>query len=103
MIAFDAETKVFDIEVFSKHNIADLNSGITFILFSQEKPLGWKGINTKQTKNTEDIKAFSKPSQSSKMESFADVVNSFLSLNIFTKSFILDVRKSSENASSKQV
>ena len=50
MIAFDAETKVFDIEVFSKHNIADLNSGITFILFSQEKPLGWKGINTKQRK-----------------------------------------------------
>ena len=50
MIVFDAETKVLDTEVFSKHNIADLNSGITFILLSQEKPLGWKGINTKQRK-----------------------------------------------------
>ena len=37
------------------------------------------------------------------MESFADIVNGFLSLHIFTKSFIFDVRKSSENASSKQV
>ena len=40
MTVFDAETKVLDTEIFPQHNIADLNSGITFIaLFSQEKPL----------------------------------------------------------------
>ena len=47
MIVFDLETKVLDTEIFPQHNIADLNSGITFIaLFSQEKPLQWKEINT---------------------------------------------------------
>ena len=40
MTVYDVATKVLDTEKFSQHNIADLNSGITFIvLFSQEKPL----------------------------------------------------------------
>ena len=40
-------TKVLDTESFPQHNIASLISGITFIvLFSQEKPLRWKGIHT---------------------------------------------------------
>ena len=44
---FDAETEVFDKEIFPQHTIAELNSGIRFIvLFSQEKPLPRKEINT---------------------------------------------------------
>ena len=40
MLVYDMATKVFGIELFPHHNIADLNCGITFIvLFSQEKPL----------------------------------------------------------------
>ena len=40
MIVFDAEARVLDTEIFPQHTIADLNSGITFIvLFSQEKSL----------------------------------------------------------------
>ena len=47
MIVYDVATKELDTESFPQHAIADLNSGITFIvLFSQEKPLRWKGINT---------------------------------------------------------
>ena len=35
MIVYDVATKVFDAETFPQHTIADLNSGITFIvLFS---------------------------------------------------------------------
>ena len=38
MIVFDMATKVFDTEKFPQHAIADLNSGIAFIVFfSQEK------------------------------------------------------------------
>ena len=40
MIVYDVATKVLDTELFPQHTIADLSSGITFIvLFSQEKPL----------------------------------------------------------------
>ena len=40
MIVYDVATKVLDTETFPHHTIADLNSGITFIvLLSQEKPL----------------------------------------------------------------
>ena len=40
MIDYDVSTKVLDTEIFSYHTIADLISGITFIvLFCQEKPL----------------------------------------------------------------
>ena len=40
MIANDVVTKVLDTEIFPQHTIADLETGITFIvLFSQEKPL----------------------------------------------------------------
>ena len=46
MIAFDAETKVLVTEILPQHNNPDLNSGITFILFSQEKPLRRKEIHT---------------------------------------------------------
>ena len=47
MIIYDVATKVLGTEVFPQHNIADLNSGITFIvLLSQEKSLRWKEINT---------------------------------------------------------
>ena len=47
MIVYDVATKVLDTEISPQHNIADLISGITFIvLFSQEKPLLWKEINT---------------------------------------------------------
>ena len=39
-IVHDVETKVLSTELFPQHNIADLNSDITFIvLFSKEKPL----------------------------------------------------------------
>ena len=42
-----AGLKVLDKESLPQHNIAGLISGITFIvLFSQEKPLRWKEINT---------------------------------------------------------
>ena len=47
MIVFDAETKVLDIEIFPWHNIAELNSNITFIVLpSQEKSLQWNEKNT---------------------------------------------------------
>ena len=47
MIVFDVATKVLGTEEFLQHNIAELNSGTTLIvLFSQEKPLLWKEINT---------------------------------------------------------
>ena len=46
MITYDVATKVLDIESFPLHNIADLSSGITSILLSQEQPLRWKEINT---------------------------------------------------------
>ena len=46
MIVFDAEPKVLDTEIFLQHTIANLNSGITFVLFSQEKLLQCKEINT---------------------------------------------------------
>ena len=40
MIVYDLVTKVLSTELFLQYNIADLNSGITFIaLLSQEKPL----------------------------------------------------------------
>ena len=38
MIVYDVVTKVLDTEIFAQHKIADLISGITFDLFSQEKP-----------------------------------------------------------------
>ena len=40
IIIYNVATKVLDTELFPQHTIADLNSGITFIvLSSQEKPL----------------------------------------------------------------
>ena len=39
MNAIDTDTKVLDTEIFLQHTIANLDSGITFVLFSQEKPL----------------------------------------------------------------
>ena len=46
MIVFDAEPKALDTEIFLQRNIANLSSGITFVLFSQEKLLRRKKINT---------------------------------------------------------
>ena len=47
MIVYDVAKKVLDTESFPQHTIADLSSGITFnVLFSQEKPLRLKEINT---------------------------------------------------------
>ena len=47
MIVYDVATKVLGTVEFPQHNIADLNSGITFIvLLIQEKPLRWKEIKT---------------------------------------------------------
>ena len=39
MIVSDAEPKVLETEIFLQHTIANLNSGIKFVLFSQEKLL----------------------------------------------------------------
>ena len=40
MTVYDVSIKVLSTELFPEHNIADLNSGITFtVLLSQEKPL----------------------------------------------------------------
>ena len=39
MIVYDVETKVLDTEIFLQHTIADLNSGITFIVFSVRENL----------------------------------------------------------------
>ena len=46
MIAYDVAKKVLDTGSFPQHNISGLLSGITFVLFSQEKPLRWKEIKT---------------------------------------------------------
>ena len=46
MIVYDVGMKVLNTESFPQHNITDLISGITFVLFSQQKPLWWKEINT---------------------------------------------------------
>ena len=47
MIAYDVATKVFDTESFPQDAIADISSGIIFnVLFSQEKQLRQKEINT---------------------------------------------------------
>ena len=60
MIVYDVATKVLGTELFPQHNIADLNSVITFIvLFSQEKPLGCKEINTHTHTHTHMKVAFS--------------------------------------------
>ena len=63
MIVYDVAKKVLDTESFPQHNIAGLISVITFIvLFSQEKPLLWKEINThthkKQVVFTPNLKDF---------------------------------------------
>ena len=44
-------------------------------------------------------KVYSEPSRMSRMEHFAKIVNDWISLIIFTKSFVLDVRPGSEYAS----
>ena len=50
MIAYTVETKVLGTEEFPQHNIADLNSGITFIvLLKEEKPLRRIGNNHTHT------------------------------------------------------
>ena len=50
MIVYDVATKVLDEEVFPLQNIADLISGITFIvLFSQAKSFTVKGNKHKDT------------------------------------------------------
>ena len=46
MIVYDVATKILGTEVFPQHDIGYLNSGITFVLFSQGKPVRWKEINT---------------------------------------------------------
>ena len=47
MIAYDVVTKFLDTKLFLQHTIVDLNSDTPFIvLFSQEKPLRLKKINT---------------------------------------------------------
>ena len=47
VIVYDVATEILDTGIFPQHTIADLNSEITFIvLFSQEKPIRWKEINT---------------------------------------------------------
>ena len=53
---------VLNTESLPQHNIAGLISGITFILlFSQEKPLTWKEINTNTgTAGDADANSFSK-------------------------------------------
>ena len=49
-------TKVLDTKIFPQHNIAGLIFGITFIvLFSQEKPLGWKEKHTHTHTQTNNI------------------------------------------------
>ena len=46
MIVYDVATKALDTESFPQRKIADMISGITFIvLFSQKKPLLWKEIH----------------------------------------------------------
>ena len=46
MIVYDVATKVLDTEKFPQHTISGLNSGIAFVLFSLEKHLRWKELNT---------------------------------------------------------
>ena len=54
MVVYDIATKVFDTEIFPQHTNAELISGITFIvLFSQEKPLRSKEINTHRHTHTQ--------------------------------------------------
>ena len=43
---FDPKTKVFDTDLFSHNNIADLSSGKTFVLLSQKKPLRLNEMKT---------------------------------------------------------
>ena len=38
LIVFKGDKKVLHVEILPQHTIADLNFGITFVLFSQEKP-----------------------------------------------------------------
>ena len=45
--------KVLDTEIFPQHTIAGLISGITFVLFSQEKPLRLKETNTDTDTHTQ--------------------------------------------------
>ena len=60
MIVYDVATKVLDTELFG------LISGITFVLFSQEKPLRWKEGNkhtqthTRMYHFTEKIESYEK-------------------------------------------
>ena len=62
MIVYDIATKVLDRESFPQHAIADLSSGITFIvLFSQEKPLWWKEINTHTEETIIDAHVYNCP------------------------------------------
>ena len=55
MIVYDVAAKELDRESFPQHKIAGLVSGIKFIvLFSQEKPLWWKEINTHKHMHTHE-------------------------------------------------
>ena len=38
MNIFNEETKILEANIFPQHSIADLNSGIKFVLLCQEKP-----------------------------------------------------------------
>ena len=54
MIVYDAAKKVLDTESFPQHIIAGLIFRIMlFVLFSWEKPLRWKEINTNTHVNCE--------------------------------------------------
>ena len=57
MIVSDAEPKVLNTEIFPQHIIADLNYGIAFVLFSQEKLLLLKERKNKYKCNTHNINA----------------------------------------------
>ena len=88
MIVYDVATKVLDTESFPQQTIADLSSGITFIvLFSQEKPLRWKEINTNTHTRTHThththtrTQATSKTQTSTKK--FEDQINLFYQHNV---------------------
>ena len=58
MIVYDVARMVLDTESFPQHNIADLISGITFIvLISHEKPLRRKEINTHTHTHTQALRS----------------------------------------------
>ena len=82
MIVYIVATDVFGTEEFPQYNIADLNSGIAFIvLFTRGKPLQWKEINTHTHTHTHTLTRYQQHSNSVVRKNRNLLINNKLTIN----------------------